>query len=222
MFNIREDSLYYEDVRLGPTDGLYADTRELASLGKKDGVLHMSMPMRIDMVFVAGDRIIGCESKTANDLISSTHSRRLARQMRNLFTAVDVPCLLLKGRLPNFSDEEFGIPEVLANLVRLQCLGVTLLPCPSRDKDLLERLVSYRTILMNGSRSPLIAIAGTDKTKKTSGGLLRTIHGIGPASEAKLLKAFGSALGVLQASDEELKKAKLSATIIKRIREAAS
>ena len=75
---------------------------------------------------------------------------------------------------------------------------------------------------MNGSRSPLIAIAGTDKNKKTSGGLLRTIHGIGPAAEAKLPKAFGSVPGVLRASDEELKKAQLSATVIKRIREAAS
>ena len=53
MFNIRGDSLYYEDVRLGPSEGLYADTKELASLGKADGVLHMSMPMRIDRVFVA-------------------------------------------------------------------------------------------------------------------------------------------------------------------------
>ena len=91
MFNIRGDSLYYEDVRLGPSEGLYADTKELASLGKADGVLHMSMPMRIDMVFVAGNRVIGCESKTTSDLISSTSSRRLARQMRALISSVNVP-----------------------------------------------------------------------------------------------------------------------------------
>ena len=222
MFNVRGDSLYYEDVRLGPSEGLYADTKELASLGKADGVHHMSMPMRVDMVFVAGNRVVGCESKTTSDLISSTSSRRLARQMRTLLSSVNVPCLIMKGGLPNFNDESKEIEEVLTNLVRLQCLGVTLLPCPRRDKALLARLVKFRTVLMDGSRSPLAAIAGTDREKKASGGLLRMIRGIGPVAENRLRETFGSTLGVLQATDQELAEAKLSATIIKRIREAAS
>ena len=202
MFNVRGDSLYYEDVRLGPSEGLYADTKELASLGEADGVLHMSMPMRVDMVFVAGNRVVGCESKTTGDLISSTSSRRLARQMRTLLSSVNVPCLIMKGGLPNFNDDSKEIEEVLTNLVRLQCLGVTLLPCPRRDKALLARLVKFRTVLMDG--------------------LLRMIRGIGPVAENRLRETFGSTLGVLQATDQELAEAKLSATIIKRIREAAS
>ena len=220
-FRVEADCLWYGERLLGPSSGLYADTKELASLGESDGVKHLHMPRRVDIVFVAGTRVVGAESKKPSDLISSTMSRRLARQMRTLIEVVDVPTLVLRGGLPGQMFDEVSLHEVLVNLVRLQCLGVVLLPCATSDKGVLEDLALYRTFLADGSRSALAAIAGTDKDKKKGGvGLLERIKGVGPARSAKLRTRFGSTIGVLVATDEELKGEGVPEKLRERIREA--
>ena len=222
-FRVEADCLWYGERLLGPSSGLYADTKELASLGESDGVKHLHMPRRVDIVFVAGTRVVGVESKKPSDLVSSTMSRRLARQMRTLIEVVDVPALVLRGGFPGWSQifNEISLREALVNLVRLQCLGVVLLPCSLTDKGALEDLALYRTFLADGSRSALAAVAGTDKDKKKGGvGLLERIRGIGPARAAKLRTRFGSTVGVLVATDEELKGEGVPEKLRERIREA--
>ena len=110
------------------------------------------MPSRIDMVFVAGGKVIGIESKKANDLKNSVLKGRLSRQMRTLMSEVDVPCLLMRGvpkkwrgikKQNAFNDDMF---EVWHELVSLQALGVIVLPGPLEDDLVLKWLSNYRPL----------------------------------------------------------------------------
>jgi ERCC4-type nuclease len=217
VFTVKGDSLFFNGVEIGPRSDLYADSGELSSLNEADGVRHLRMPGRIDLVMVAGDRVVGAESKRPLDLIGSTRSRRLARQIRMLQRSVDVPCVVLRGGVPSFSDNE--IRDVITNLVSLQQLGVTLLPCPSGDRDTLSRLVEYRAILATGSRAALKAIAGTDERKIGGGSWLGRVKGVGPKMEKRLRVKFGTLASVIAATDDDLRKAGVSATVIRRLRE---
>ena len=210
MFELRDDGLYHDARRLGPRHALYVDSGELTTLGREQGVAHLAMPAHIDFVFVAGSRIVGCESKRPDDLVSSTHAKRLARQMRVLLREVNVPALVLRGGLP------FADAETLENLVWLQALGVMLLPTGARDTDVLEALSTYAPILADGSRSALAAVAGTDKGKPRS--VLGAVKGVGPAREALLRTKFGSTRAVFAASKDELRAAGLSKGLVERIR----
>ena len=222
-FEVKDGGMYFGARRLGPVDGLYVDTGELPSLKEGDGVRRMQMPRRVDFVFAAGEKTVGGESKKPSDLISSTWSGRLARQIRVLHETVDVSVLLLKGGVPSFDDADAA--TTIINLVRLECLGVLLLPCPSRDKDVLLRLVEYRKLLVPESRAAFAAVAWTDegRTKRDngSGGLLRAIKGVGASRAAALHKYFGSTAAVLMATEQELREAGVSAKLAKRIREVA-
>ena len=84
MFRADGDDLYYNDIKFGPATNLYVDTNELKDIpdGMNSWLVRRPMPSRIDMVFVAGDKVVGIESKKANDLRSSVISGRLSRQMR--------------------------------------------------------------------------------------------------------------------------------------------
>ena len=212
MFTISDGGLWYDGRRLGAASGLYADSKELATLGEKHGVKHLAMPQRIDYVFVAGTRVVGCESKRPGDLVTSTHCKRLARQVRELKRQVDVAAVVLRGGLPK------DAPDVLTNLVALQAIGVILIPTGPTDMDVLSALVEAVTILADESRSALVAVAATDKRKPRS--LLEAVKGIGPGREALLHTKFDSPLDVLNATDAELKEAGLTKGVIAKIREA--
>ena len=175
------------------------------------------MPSRIDCVFTAGDLVIGGESKRAQDLVDSTRSRRLARQMRVLIDNVDIPALLLRSYLPDFNS--LDNLDVMFNLLCLQQLGVRILPLPYESHAALTYLLRYREALVNDSRTPLSAIRGSDERKVEGGSLLRKIKGIGPTMEAKLREEFGSTLAVLKASEEELRKAGMSVKVVERMKE---
>lgn len=222
-FSVTDDGLYYGTRRLGHRDGLYVDTSELKSLGKKDGVARLVMPHRIDAVFAAGSRVVGAESKRPGDLVTSTRSGRLGRQTTTLLETVDVPVLLMRN-WPNVDDP--AIADVVVNLVRLECLGVLLLPCPTDDEGVLAFLREYRTFLADGSRAALAAIAWTDRRRVAEpygqGRFLRNIKGLGTAMKERLYEHFGSTRAVLNATEEELRAAKVPAKVRERIREAMS
>ncbi len=88
----------YKGKKLGV--GLITDSNELKLLTEADGVRHMETPHRIDLLFAAGDKVVGVESKKPGDLINSFNSRRLARQFATLLEVVDVPVLLKRGVWP--------------------------------------------------------------------------------------------------------------------------
>ena len=219
MFSVRDGQLWFDERKLGPSGGLYVDHGELPTLTEKQGVVHLSMPARIDMAFVAGTRVVGCEAKRPSDFVGSVYARRLQRQVRTLLANVNVACVILRGGVPSFDD-----PFTLKLLVELQALGVVLLPCPKSDADTLAMLAMYRPVLADGSRAALAAIAGTDK-KREPGSLLRAVKGIGPQKEHDLRVRYGSALGaftkLVEATEDERKEAKVSQKVLDEIRRLA-
>jgi hypothetical protein len=230
VYNIRNDGVYFNDIRLGPSNALYADSGELKGCSVKDGVIHRRMPCRVDLLFVAGTRIVICESKRARDFRDSTRNRKLARQLRTLRSVSDpkqdVVAVVLRGSVVDFNDRDLwaigneGI-DVVANLVSLQICGVMLLPIPSNDADVPLRLAAYRPLLTDGSRSALVALAGSDERKVAGRSALSAIKGIGPVMERKLRERCGpSALEVLSAGEEKWKAAKVSPKVIEKLKEA--
>ena len=203
MFKIDKEDLYYDDVYLGPKTALYVDNNELKKL-KGKGIIRRTMPHRIDMVFVSGDSVVGVESKKPGDLDTSVRAGRLSRQMRTLLEEVDVPCLLLRG-VPKTSRFSTDLFHVWVDIVRLQCLGVYILPGPTKDEDVPAWLGEYRPSLAGG-RTPLASIARTDKKSakpSNKGWFLKNIKGIGGTIATKLHRHFGSTRNALLAKPEE-------------------
>ena len=215
MFTIQDDDLLYNGEYFGPKTALYIDSNELKKL-KGEGVVRRTMPSRIDMVFVAGDSVIGVESKKPGDLDTSIRAGRLARQMRTLMKEVDVPCLLLRNGSRGwhrFADDLF---HVWVDIVRLQCLGVYILPGPIRDEDVPAWLGRYRSSLAGG-RAPLASIARTDKKSakpSNKGWFLKNIKGIGGTIATRLHRHFGSTRNALLAEPEEWRELGISQRVV--------
>ena len=168
------------------------------------GVKRRLNPKRIDIMFEAEGRTVGIESKKPDDLVSSTRSRRLARQLRALVETVDVPCLMLRGGWPQV-DWKWEVPlDVYVVLVSAQMMGIIILPGPEMDADLVPWLEMYRPVLLGKARAR-IALAGSDRKRPPS--LLRAVPGVGEGLERKLLAAKGSVREVLLASDEDWRRA---------------
>ena len=230
MFRADGDDLYYNDIKFGPATNLYVDTNELKDIpdGMNSWLVRRPMPSRIDMVFVAGDKVVGIESKKANDLRSSVISGRLSRQMRTLISEVDVPCLLMRG-LPKkwrgikkqnvFNEDVF---QGWDTLVKLQALGVMILPGPLDDVLVPHWLAKYRPAL-SGNRSAIAALKRTDSQPvkpKYPGWFLANIKGIGERIATKLHNHFGSTRGALLADSDEWRKLGVSKKIIDSKEEA--
>jgi ERCC4-type nuclease len=216
MFTIKDDQLYHDGVLFGPTHNLYVDANELRDIpyGVHSWLIRRPMPSRIDMVFVAGGKVVGVESKKANDLKNSITKGRLSRQMRTLIAEVDVPCLLMRGvpkkwrgiKKQNVFNED--IFEVWNELVQLQALGVYVLPGPYDDALVPKWLDRYRSAL-SGGRSALAAIKPTDTKRakpKQPGWFLTNIKGVGERIATKLYSHFGSTRSALHADWGEWQK----------------
>jgi hypothetical protein len=229
-YHTHHNKLWFGSRLLGPSSGLYLDAGDFPGLRGRDGTRHLRMPGRVDIVFVAGSKVVGLESKKASDLVTSQGSRRLSRQMRTLVGLVDVPGLLLRG-LPLYdADLGFGSallgtpqrPGVWDDLVRLQCLGVVLLPGPADDVDIPQWLATYRPTLAD-SRNVLSVFARTDSRREQSrqpGWFLKNLVGVGDVLATKLHTRFGSTAAALRASDEAWKQQGTGPKIIERRKEA--
>jgi hypothetical protein len=234
-YHVRDDGLYFGARRLGSTTGLYADAGDFPGLKGCAGVRVKRTPGRIDLVFVAGDKVVGLESKRPSDLMSSQSSGRLARQVRKMRDIVDVPGVLLRGlpQIPTFNGLVYEWPEeylqespdrpgLWDDLVRLQMLGVMLLPGPISDSAIPKWLQVYRPILAD-TRNVLSVLARSDHQQVKSrqpGWFLTWLKGIGPATAAKLHVKFGSTRAALNASDQEWKDMGVGNKVIERRKEA--
>jgi len=196
------NSLWYAGKRLGTASALYAYPGEEAHLGTSEGVVVCSTPARIDLLFVAGEKVVGCEVKTVSDLIGSHGSRRLHRQLRTLRETVDVVCLVVRGSMGGLEKEVDAFhrnpDEFWGDWLNWQTQGVYLLTVPM--EDYLPRLFIYKKALATtGSR----VLFGTDLSpprERKPGWLLRRIPTIGPGKSQRLIKLYGSSLGALQAA----------------------
>jgi hypothetical protein len=209
VFKIEGDNLTHDGVVLGPKNHLYIDYNELKGipLGVHDWLVRSPMPHRIDMVFVAGDKVVGVEAKKANDLKDSIAKGRLARQMNMLLGEVDVACVLMRGvpkkwrgikRLNSFNEDIF---YVWSHLVELQALGVFILPGPY-DDALVPKWLSYYAKFLTGGRAALAAIKQSDirpSKPQQPGWFLKNIKGVGDRIATKLHNHFGSTRSALLA-----------------------
>jgi len=226
VFKVKGEYLYHNDKPLGPKELLYIDYNELTDIpkGSCDGLQRITMPLRVDMVFVAGDKVVGVESKKAKDLTASVHQHRLARQMRTLISEVDVPCLLIRGipkkwrglkKMNVFNEDMF---EIWSELVKYQALGVFILPGPVEDALVPKWLGHYRPIL-SGGRAAVAALKQSDvkpAKAKHKGWFLTNIKGIGERIAIKLHNRFGSTKRALLADPDEWRELGISKTIIDR------
>lgn len=200
-YSVVADTLMYGVTIIGPSSEVYT------SEGQVDcaGLIHQQLPGRLDYVFCNESKVIGVESKHPSDLLTSQTSKRLARQMTTLLETVDVACLMLRGGWP-LIDRRGKVPvELYKDLVRLQVLGVIILPGPVSDKNLLNWFRYYRSTL--GAVSPehytMLRRAVSPDDFKKAPSLLRAIPGVGKVVEKKLLTAFGTPWYALLAGDDE-------------------
>ena len=203
---IKSDALWYGTNRIGAASALYCYPGEQAHLGGDAGVVVCQTPARIDLLFTAGDRVVGCEVKRLEDLISSHRAHRLHRQLATLRSTVDVACLVVRG-LGGDEGCMFDLSIVSAHpqpdvfwgdWLNWQTQGVYILPVPMADY--LPRLLVYRRAL---ATSGMRALAGTDirpPRERARGWLLRRIPGIGPDKSARLINLYGSSMGALVAA----------------------
>lgn len=233
MYNIRGDSLYYNDELLGPKTALYCDTNELrfmTDIDKATGIIRRTLPDRIDFLFVAGTQVVGCESKKPTDLVQSHAEGRLGRQLTTISTVCDRTLLVLRGGfdvhyLRGLAELEKGRrnrwnPEVLFVdvFVRYPMLGIQVVGVPDNDDDIPFWLNLYRMALMNPA-GDIRALARTDirpsrKYLDEPGGYLRHIPGVGKVTAAKLHKTFGSTKAALNAPRKKWLELKMSKKIV--------
>lgn len=200
---IQDGTVLYQGSALGPTSNIYVYPGEQLHLGcESDEVVVCMTPRRIDLVFAAGDRVVGCEVKRVDDLVNSHLTRRLHRQLRTLRETVDIACLLVRGLSDaGIEDQLYSAHTADAfwgDFVNAQTQGVYILPVPV--EGYLPRLQVYRSAL---ATSGLRALAGTDRhdgKERAAGWLLRRIPGIGLRRSSLLTKAFGDTWSVFEAA----------------------
>ena len=219
VFTITNGAICHDGRELGPASSLLVDRNEPSiEIAGFDSITHLPMPRRVDYVFTAGSKVVGVESKKPEDFTASSDERRLARQMRTLLQEVDVACLMLR---PLTAPPRL---DLWAALVKLQCLGVVILPGPQDQHNIGRVLASYRPSLADG-RVVLSVLTGTDRRRehpsRTPGWFLRNIRGIGPALAQNLHTRHGSTRAVFASSREQL-RLDVSPIVADRIEDALS
>lgn len=195
-------AIVYNGSELGPATALFAYPGEAKHIGTS-GIVTCQTPARIDLLFCAGERVVGCEVKTVADLVSSHRSHRLHRQLRVLRELVDLPCLIVRGLwgqdLSAIVDATHPDPRSFwLDWVGWQTQGVYLLGVAS--ENYLAQLLYYRKAL---ATTGLRALAGTDRREpreRAPGWLLRRIRGIGPVQSARLLAKWPNTMAVFEAA----------------------
>lgn len=226
-----DNILWYDTASIGHANGLYLDKTDFKHLEQqRDVVIRTLLPGRMDMLFVAGDRVVGVESKYPYDLLNSHSTRRLARQLRDMRELVDIAVLMLRRATDSYEIIPFTkhdwkhnvdlVPWPLYHdLLRYQLMGVYLVVGPELDEDIPKWAVEVRRIL--SGESVRGALYGTDNVKKTNGKtLLRSIKGVGPALESRLIKHYGTVRNALLATDEEWYNTGVPTSVIKHRRDA--
>jgi hypothetical protein len=182
------------------------------------GVVKITVPERVDCLFVAKGRIVGVESKTVQDAVSSWLERRLQRQLRTLLHMVDIPVLMLRTR--NSWAEMSEFPRMMLDLFKFQLIGGMeesghdgccrgpglILFAPEKNP---YEMLSEAKATLEGRRNLLTVLAGSDSAKRTGTvrevAIQKAIPYVGPKI-AKAMAGKGNLIWALTATDEELKK----------------
>lgn len=216
---VEDGGLYHNDVRIAGGEEILVYRTEFKDL--TEGVTRLTTPGNIDLIFVAGPRVVTVESKKPEDLYGSFKSRRLARQVRTMMELGDTPVIMIRGLVPAvFTVPVFdyvgnvvrkngravmqSIPSIQCTdlwdeLVRLQALGVYVVQGPLVDEAIPSWVERMRQIFAGADI--LRAVAGTDKKEsheRKPGWLLRRIPGIGMKKSTEMHAKAGSTGRVLR------------------------
>ena len=220
---IRDGCMYHDDKLLAKCDALIADSKELSSLTESQGVVHISTPHRIDLLFCAGEKIVGVECKKPEDFINSWQGRRLARQVKTMLAECDVSVIAVKGVLSTAKPyRPVNWERIWMEVVGWQMAGVLVLEVPESDGGVLRYMAGLKQIISSTNPSAR-ALAGSDmrvSRERRPGWLLRRIPTIGPAASNKLMDNFNTVSNVLGATDRQLHKAGLNRNQVAEIRKA--
>jgi ERCC4-type nuclease len=219
-FTVQDNNLIWDNEILGSTTALYADANE--KLVGKNVIGNKQTPHRIDYLMVAGENVVGVESKTVNDLIASWVKGRLQRQLKVLYETVDIPVLMLRGiggETPYKVLAQY--PYLMEDLIKFQLLGTDTsqgLVYPAPFDRAYNSLISLREIL-SGERKLSSVTTRYEAPPKVKGRGIReqilrnAIDGCGLKMATKLAK-IGSLKVILNATPTELKNAGASKPVL--------
>jgi ERCC4-type nuclease len=223
-FEINDEQLWWDNQPLGPASALFADAGE--KLVGPGAISDVQTPHRIDYLMTVGGKVVGVESKTINDLISSWVRGRLQRQLRVLYETVDIPVLMLRGvgTARSFKLIEKH-PNLMEDLLKFQLLAtetsqglIYLAPAASAYYS----LVNLKENLL-GNRKLSTVVTRYEAKQKPKGGsprekiLQSTIRGCGPTMAKKLAK-IGSLKDILSATPTQLRNAGANKTVLASIK----
>ena len=199
LFALKGTKLFYADELLGSTDSIYADWNE-----NLEGAERLSLTNRIDYLFVSKGKVVGIESKTSSDLVSSWLDGRLHAQMKTMFTEVDVPILMLRGGSEWLDLGQY--PKLKSDINKLTLMGLFVMWGPYHSKELLKSLKELKAT-MDGQRDmrepfarvPRLKGNGPEKVQAVQ----RLLKGAGPVAARKLVAEFGNISGVLIAYEND-------------------
>ena len=197
----------------------------IADIHEKNSLVIANLSSEADMEIKnleIGDYIIGetvIERKTFSDFISSMLSKRLVEQLSQM-QSYESRLLILEGK--DFEALENEQTKLNPNAIRGMILSISLdFKTPiifTKDAEdtskflvvLAKKQLKGKTEFTLHSRKP----ASESKQKQY---IIESFPGIGPKTAEALLKEFKSIKGIINASEEELKKAigKKSESIIK-------
>ena len=220
---IKDGYIHNDGKALAKCDSLVADSKELPSLSEGDGVVHISTPYRIDLLFCAGDKVVGVECKKPEDFINSWQGRRLARQVKTMLSECDIAVIAVKGVLSTAKPyKPVNWESIWMEIVGWQMAGVVVMEVPESDRGVLRYMASLK-IILSAENPAARSLAGTDNRppkERRPGWLLRRIPSIGPAASQQLMDNLGSPAAVFTATDRKLKASGMSKKQINEIRKA--
>ena len=113
--------IIFNGEKIATAKMIIADSTESVKSGRHFYINGYS-PHRIDYILAAGNRVVGIESKTIDDLIGSWLSKRLARQLDTLKNTTDLPVLMLRVKQRSFKSLD-DWPGVRYDLTQFQLDG---------------------------------------------------------------------------------------------------
>ena len=193
---VEQGQFWYKGRSYGPSADILVYPGEASKPLSVMSARTILTPENIDILFSVGERVVGCEVKTVDDLIHSWKSRRLHRQLRTIRNTCDIGVLILRlGSMSNSQD--LYTTRLLEDLVNAQTQKVYLYLVP-RHGYLAHIGPLRRALSTSGTR----VFAGDDRrdTERQPGWLLRRIPGIGAVRSAALIKRFSTPNGVFKAA----------------------
>ena len=223
-YEVKGEWIYWGERCVGNTHRITVDVRQDVVQAPQLDIVREKLVVG-DYLFMVGEQVVVVEEKRSSDLLSSFHSRRLQRQLRQVLQASDIPVLAL--RLNKAGEYSFLLSEmdVVAELVKWEVLGGYIVFLPHQDALLISTIRTLQSVLVPG-RHQLSIVAGTDQVRKDlpdvplwASAIRKMVKGLGPSQLKLLVGKYGGEerplVAALSASGEEWKEVGIRADVIR-------